>query len=246
MPPPPQWHRRRRWRRSLLLAGLIAVAGSAVWWGPPVGGHVMLLRLQRRCMSYTQPSGHVAYIAEGGGIRNPRTGTAADFVPYQHALPEWEKLYAAIAPPGMHPSASVFVHERRNSRGESRLVAVNAVHWTAGLRSCVLLDARTVRPGTPFAKPALLRWTTAPDYLIEDVGRIMTGRPDPGDASHFTIECEIAGRRNTLDGWLRDDDVVVIEPRDPLLVLTPPPPASPASLPSGGPAAAGPASRASR
>jgi hypothetical protein len=43
--------------------------------------------------------------------------------------------------------------------------------------------------------------------------RIYAGQLDPEDASHFTIDYEARGRRHTIDGWLRDDETVLLEER---------------------------------
>ena len=43
--------------------------------------------------------------------------------------------------------------------------------------------------------------------------RFFAGQPDPQDASHFTVDYEIFGVKNTVDGWLTDDDFLRIVPR---------------------------------
>src|SRR5215213_93222 len=97
--PPPRLHRLRRWSRLLLLPALVTLTTSAIWWGPPVGRHVTLLRLQRRCMTYAQPPGHAAYDTDrvrAAQLRNadPRY-TALDSTSHAtgYVLPEWQKLY---------------------------------------------------------------------------------------------------------------------------------------------------------
>jgi hypothetical protein len=40
-----------------------------------------------------------------------------------------------------------------------------------------------------------------------------SGRPDPSDASKFTIEYWTGGQQDFIDGQLRDDGVVVLSPR---------------------------------
>jgi hypothetical protein len=255
------WHRRRRWRRTLLVLGALTCAAAAFWLGPPVGRHVTLLRLQRRCMAYSQLAGHVAYDAhaeQAEALPNADARYQLMLDPKRYAVsmpdvgyvvPEWQDLYAAISPPGMKPAATLFLHERRNRRGEARLVAVHSVPAFVGYHRASHLSIRTVRPGTLLARPVLLWETTSLTSVGDPVGdaeRIITGRADPSDDSHFTFEIESMGERDTIDGWLRDDDSVVLEFRQRASSVTPPPPASPASLPSGGPAGAGPASRGGR
>jgi len=35
--------------------------------------------------------------------------------------------------------------------------------------------------------------------------RIFNGHPDAEDPTHFMIDFELAGKRGTIDGWLRND-----------------------------------------
>ena len=43
--------------------------------------------------------------------------------------------------------------------------------------------------------------------------RVFAGQPDPQDPSHFTVEYEVGGVKNVIDGWLTDDDYLRILPR---------------------------------
>ena len=47
-----------------------------------------------------------------------------------------------------------------------------------------------------------------------DQWRLFTGQPDPADPTHFTLTLRYKSQTATLDGWLRDDDTILIEPRD--------------------------------
>jgi hypothetical protein len=48
---------------------------------------------------------------------------------------------------------------------------------------------------------------------LRDVMRVFAGQPDPNDASHFTIGYELDGAPGVIDGWLVNDQTVVLEPR---------------------------------
>jgi hypothetical protein len=39
--------------------------------------------------------------------------------------------------------------------------------------------------------------------------RMLGGAPDPADASHFTIQFELDGQPGVIDGWLRDDSLML-------------------------------------
>jgi hypothetical protein len=43
--------------------------------------------------------------------------------------------------------------------------------------------------------------------------RVFAGQPDPQDPSHFTVEYEIDGVKEVIDGWLTDDDFLRVVPR---------------------------------
>jgi hypothetical protein len=43
--------------------------------------------------------------------------------------------------------------------------------------------------------------------------RFYAGQLDPNDPSHFTIDYAIDGQRNTIDGYLKDDNSIIFSPR---------------------------------
>ena len=64
-------------------------------------------------------------------------------------------------------------------------------------------------------------WTASKDrsqpgtlsYKPTERLRVFAGQPDPKDESHFTIDYELDGVAGRIDGWLRADGVVALEPR---------------------------------
>ena len=40
--------------------------------------------------------------------------------------------------------------------------------------------------------------------------RMFAGQPDPADPAHFTIRYELDDQPHVIDGWLRDDDTVLL------------------------------------
>src|SRR5437660_11562427 len=89
------WHRRRRWRRVLALMICLAVAGGCWWKWSWLRAKGKLHYLERACMNFSTPDGHVALehdsleakrlIAQGGGyiVRTAFAsgGRAVIFVP---------------------------------------------------------------------------------------------------------------------------------------------------------------------
>lgn len=47
-----------------------------------------------------------------------------------------------------------------------------------------------------------------------DVLRIFAGQADPADAAHFTIGYELDGKAGVIDGWLKANGSVALEPRE--------------------------------
>jgi hypothetical protein len=43
--------------------------------------------------------------------------------------------------------------------------------------------------------------------------RFFAGQADPKDSSHFTVEYQLGGLKNVIDGWLTDDDYLRVVPR---------------------------------
>lgn len=48
----------------------------------------------------------------------------------------------------------------------------------------------------------------------KDQFRFYAGQPDSADPSHFTIDYDLDGKRGTIDGRLKDDGTVSLEPRE--------------------------------
>lgn len=108
-----------------------------------------------------------------------------------------------------------FLHLRRSSNGNSRLVIVGAgrevVDFAHGGRDGdMLISAWTLFPGES-------RRVVGTEFrLSETLGekRIFGGQCDEDDPSHFTIKYDINDKPGTIDGWLQPDDTVKLQIRD--------------------------------
>jgi hypothetical protein len=72
----------------------------------------------------------------------------------------------------------------------------------------------------PSQKQTAVTWTKTSAWENGEVSirhgqvmRFFAGQADPADPSHFTIKYEYNGQPGGIDGWLRDDGSVVLEPR---------------------------------
>ncbi len=82
------------------------------------------------------------------------------------------------------------------------------------------MGARLVEPGTSYRSPK----ASFPSAVRGDGGHIpltpgdtlvvYAAQVDPKDLSHFTIDYTLNGDRHTIDGWLDDVWMVVLESRN--------------------------------
>ena len=214
-------HRRKALRRVVGLALLVAVLALLGWKaGPPAWRHARLLYWQRRAMNYALPGNQPVYVEDSS--KAPRLLRQGGYVSsgprvIWFAKP-WEVFYEVFSPPGRLPAATLFLHQRRSSRGQTRLVAVEIVgrNTTEGVPNSFIVTISVIRPGGERSRPT----EVTSDLQIVDLPSTESiqvswyaGQPDPADASHFTAKCELRGKTIVVDGWLQDDDTVKIEPR---------------------------------
>jgi hypothetical protein len=165
---------------------------------------VQMLYWQRKASAYTAPSDQVVLDATSSSNGPNSNGVSGSFV----VVPVWERFNQAVSP-GRRRFATLFMHERTNSKGEPRVVVIEAEATTFGAKFIPIV----IRPGSIFRNPE-----EVPDsgmYVIDYVPgdsahpmkiSIYAGQPDSIDASHFSINYVAGGIENTIDGWLRDDD----------------------------------------
>ena len=203
---------------SLLLAGVFAC------WkcGPAARTRVALLYWQRQALDYRAPADQVVYDDDPSSaaqlLHSPAYLNLSTSGPPRAALlaDPWKRFYTTWSPPGRIDQATLFLHERKNRRGETRLVAIETAPLTSDNLPFVRLNIIVVQPGTSFSAPQDTSDTVQGlDALQLDSSathlRWFAGQPDPEDASHFTIRYELDGRPGLVDGWLRDEGGVSLE-----------------------------------
>lgn len=199
------WHKRPWTRRATLAAVLVLSLVASRKWLAAAWDHGRLLYWQGQCLSYTAPPEYLVARLNG-------SQTAAC----------WAAFYARFSPPGRNPYGTVFLHEMRKQDGSRRLVAVEVSRFM-GLGSNpdveFSMEFHVIDPATPWRSARLVgNGDVRPTFWYEGGGaehfEIRAGQPDQSDRSHFTVEVAWKGRATTLDGWLREDDTVVMEPRE--------------------------------
>ena len=81
-------------------------------------------------------------------------------------------------------------------------------------------NARSLILDQPDGRNPYVVWTKAASWEsgriephLQNILRIFSGQPDPKDESHFTIDYELDGNPDVIDGWLLRDQTVVLQPR---------------------------------
>jgi hypothetical protein len=151
--------------------------------------------------------------------------------------PEWTRYHAKYLAPfsplgsaGLQSQGTLFLHERRSPSGNRRLVSVDLrISWGPE-STAVDVEKRAIVPGGWRSEPKET-WGGPPAGDVNTTNlvgqrqhllnvpygktlKVIAGRPDPSDASHFTIDYEIDGRSETIDGRLNDDDSVDLKLRN--------------------------------
>ena len=111
-------------------------------------------------------------------------------------------------------NGTLFVGELTTPSGQKRLVGVDITGWSRGGPVILFTYARTFTPVTLTRLPTLT--TSTPSLNLgrtEGILRLLAGQADASDASHFTVRYTLDGREGVIDGWLKDDGTILLEPR---------------------------------
>jgi hypothetical protein len=235
---PSRW--RSRIRRLALGLIVITIAAGAWRYGPHFWHQSQLLYWQRQCMNFSLPPDKVVYEEEPTAAERllkdsnyspyllqrkkyfsdqPPTIAAAAFTP--KCILSFCGANIFLSPRQGGRVAVGFLGERISPAGHRRLICATFTPDRQVLPSLFMgidFDAFTVTPAT---------WTTPPGVpwrpvLITSFARFATepplirayaGQPDPKDASHFTMRLQMWGQEDEIDGWLKDDDSVMLTAR---------------------------------
>jgi hypothetical protein len=216
------WHKRHHAPRVATIVSFVALFVVLALWIPRWIRCARLLQLEQDCLSFRAGDQTIA-AAEGS---DGATAIPLGQSPASPAPECWSRFYSVLSGTTLRSDGTAFLHQRFTPSGQCRLVAVDAVFVHAPNQGStgISLHARA------FDQP---QWFQIPRELssnyyggIDGPGfvqwyrsaRLLTGKPDAADSSHFTIELELDGRRRIIDGFVRDenDDVMLKERADPL------------------------------
>jgi WD40 repeat protein len=112
--------------------------------------------------------------------------------------------------------ALAFMHQLRSPAGHVRLVSIairgggtqpdNSVYVSLHSDIFTLATSATVATNVSSHDMAMTHGTA--DHPMT----IFAGQTDPLDPSHFTIPIDFRGQRRVIDGHLRDDDTILLDP----------------------------------
>lgn len=130
-------------------------------------------------------------------------------------IPRWEQFIAANQG-RISTNGTIFLGERTTPSGQKHLVGVDITGWSRGGPLILFTYARTFTPVTFAQLPKMTSSTPSLNLSrTEGILRLYAGQPDPDNPSHFTIRYTLDDQENIIDGWLKDDRSVLLEPRIP-------------------------------
>jgi hypothetical protein len=227
-----RWQTRREVRKHQ--AAVVAIQQQALAYAPPADT-IAYTEDPKRIASLAGAGYRPIPVADKTVSQWPAPVTLAP-PPFWVELGKWGRAGQGYTASARSSTATVFLHERQTPAGERRLVVV---HFTAQQdfdqpsKDDMVLTTRAIlarawplyQPGTPrgnMDEAAVSLSLPAPDrslvtrkpdgsYTVQR-GPALTlymGQPDPADLTHFTIPYDINGKGGTLDGWLRNGEIVL-------------------------------------
>ena len=220
-PPAPRFH--RLWIIPVTIVPLVVLVAWVVPLAKRTAARWQLLRQQARALAYRAPADQVVYESDpaeaakllslGGGYERWNAPESPAF-----HIPQFWRGHRQ--PLGQSGHALVFLHERTSPGGNRRLVVVELGHLSYQRFADILFLPSVIELGTIGREPKYISahgGTFSAYVSASERLRVFAGQPDPADKSHFTFDYEIEyqgnSKRGTFDGWLKDNDRVVLKPR---------------------------------
>ncbi len=210
----------RRWV-AIVTAGLLLVV--ALLLVPRYLAHARVLLQQRQVRAWSAPPTQVVFTNDPNEVKRllvkptrylaTPAGAAAYLV-----SDDWMRFYSRLGG-GYQTSGTVFVGELQTKDGRRALLSLDMNLLKTGNRQWASIGAHMVEPGTSYrspkaASPSAVRGGGNILFDLGDTLVVYAAKVDPNDPSHFTIDYDLNGKRQTIDGWLDDVWMVILETRD--------------------------------
>jgi hypothetical protein len=190
---------------------------SLVWWLPALVRRGQLLYWQNECVTTAIPPNQI--VLDTDSSTGPVTGKVAT---------AWDEFYKRYSPPGLQTCGTIFLGEMKEPNGQSRFVAVDLCAATNALETGLGLHAHVFKKRGLFLElspaqrydPLVLARTGAASpfastnyHATRDALVVHAGCLDAGDPSHLSFWTLLNGKRVDYEGWLQNDDTVIIGER---------------------------------
>jgi hypothetical protein len=183
----------------MILATLVLASLIAWRLAPRAWRQARLLYWQNKCMNYTAPADRVVFSS------TQRLSPPDD---------PWTRFYSLLSPPGSQSAGTIFVGALTSPNGNRRLVAVECFP-DPSTADWLYLSPIAVVPGSALNPPRqMIHWElllNTPHVI--GPGLCYAGQLDPQDKSHFTIRFVRDDGEMILDGWLKNNDRVLLQKR---------------------------------
>jgi hypothetical protein len=201
------WHGQRRWRRVIWATAIVALLFTGVIWGPLAWSLLATFQCTRQCLAYSRYPDSIIYDA----TRSMTDPFAIDVHVSEQAVP----LRGPRSGMRYQPMPTVFLHARAKPSGQQRLVCVHLANPSAvGVEfRCESYALPPFGRGFQYVKSNDV-WLPSNMPMGAHL-RVYAGQADAFDASHFTFDYELNGHRSTVDGWLGNDDTILLAVRQP-------------------------------
>ena len=214
----------KRRRILVLILGLLvltALVPVTLKYARSAAERLNLRRLYTACVATSVPPDTLVYDEDPARQKAllalsdyHEVGGHHDSIVYR-TIPPWEQFIAANHG-RISTNGTIFLGERTTPSGQKRLVGVDITGWSRGGPLILFTYARTFTPVTFAHLPALTSSTPSLNLSrTEGILRFYAGQADQTDRSHFTIRYTLDDQENIIDGWLKDDNTVLLEPRVP-------------------------------
>jgi hypothetical protein len=189
-------HGHRHVARVATILTALAMLIVAAMWGARWVRCVRVVNVERQCAAYRMQGQSVCEINNG-----EKTGWTTSLPPEC-----WSRFYSLVSGGGFRTDGTAFLHERFTPLGKPRLIAVDVevVQQTPDLS--LSLHCRSYSRSHGFTLPQELSSTNWQGLGWFHNIKILGGKTDAANPSHFTIDMEIDGQPHTFDGWIRDTD----------------------------------------